>query len=247
MRRKLKRAIALIMALSMMVLPVSAAEVTTDPVEAAEVTAETLVEDVIQADAEATIELPYVDVNENDWFFVETAVMYETGLMTGLDSTHFGPYDSLARAQFAMIIWRICDDPDVPYFDIFPDVPDGTWYTKAVLFSYALGVINGYSNTGCFGPNDKINREQMATMMYRLAESVDWDVSAKEDLSGFVDGNQVNGFAQEAMSWAVAREIITGKDNGVRLDPQGNASRAEAAVILTRFFLSYADEIDQNE
>ena len=132
----------------------------------------------------------------------------------------------------------------MPYYDIFPDVPDGQWYTEAVLFSYTLGVINGYSNTGYFGPGDTINREQMATMMYRLAESVDWDVSAKEDLSGFVDGNQVNGFAQEAMSWAVARGIITGKDNGVRLDPQGNASRAETAVILTRFFLSYADEIE---
>ena len=73
MKRKLTRAIALIMVLSMMVLPVSAAEVTTDPVEAAEVTAETLAEaeDVIQADEEATIELPYVDVNENDWFYVD--------------------------------------------------------------------------------------------------------------------------------------------------------------------------------
>nr|WP_288665080.1 S-layer homology domain-containing protein [uncultured Dorea sp.] len=41
------------------------------------------------------------------------------------------------------------------------------------------------------------------------------------------------------MEWAVASKIITGKDNGTKLDPQGNASRAECAIIIQRFMEKY--------
>ena len=37
------------------------------------------------------------------------------------------------------------------------------------------------------------------------------------------------------MKWAVGNGIITGKDNGTKLDPQGNATRAECATIIMRF------------
>ncbi|MCI7179903.1 MAG: S-layer homology domain-containing protein [Schaedlerella sp.] len=43
----------------------------------------------------------------------------------------------------------------------------------------------------------------------------------------------------EMMRWAVGTGIITGKDNGTRLDPQGNASRAECATIIMRFLQKY--------
>ncbi len=86
-----------------------------------------------------------------------------------------------------------------------------------------------------FGPSDKINREQMAVMMYRYADYKGYDTGNKTDFDKFSDADSVNAYAEEAMKWAVGNGIITGKDNGTKLDPQGNATRAECATIIMRF------------
>ena len=127
----------------------------------------------------------------------------------------------------------------MPYTNRFNDVGAGIWYTDAILWANSIGVVNGYSDTGLFGPGDYINREQMAVMMYRYANYLGYDTSRKADYGNFSDGSSVNGFAKEAMSWAVGMKIITGKDNGTRLDPQGNAARAECAAIIQRFIEKY--------
>ena len=86
-----------------------------------------------------------------------------------------------------------------------------------------------------FGPADKINREQMAVMMYRYAKYLGCATDTKANLSQFKDGGSVSGFAKEAMQWAVGTNIITGKYNETVLDPQGNATRGECAAIVQRF------------
>ena len=75
--------------------------------------------------------------------------------------------------------------------------------------------------------------------MYRYAEYKGYDTGMKADFSKFIDADRVNDFADEAMQWAVGTGIITGKYNGTMLDPQGNASRVECAVIMTRFMEMY--------
>ena len=62
------------------------------------------------------------------------------------------------------------------------------------------------------------------------------------DLASFTDADQVNVFAKDAVKWAVANGIITGKNNGTVLDPQGNATRAECAAIIQRFLDKYGNE-----
>ena len=164
--------------------------------------------------------------------------MYALGLMTGLNDTYFGAADPLARAQFATILYRINGEPEVGYSPEFADVPDGVWYTDPILWASEQGVVTGYSN-GNFGPGDYINREQMAVMMYRYALSRGYDTSSRADFGSFTDGAYVSDFAVEAMQWAVGTGIISGKDNQTRLDPQGNANRAECATIITRFVSTY--------
>lgn len=179
--------------------------------------------------------MSFRDVNKGDWYYDYVATVYHNGIMTGLNETTFGPADNLARAQFAVILHRLSGEPEVGYKEKFPDIPDGQWYTEAVLWASDNGIVTGYTDSGLFGPGDNINREQMAVMMYRYAEKLGLDTSVRADYSRFSDAGAVNDFAKEAMSWAVGTGIISGKDNGTRLDPQGNANRAECAAILTRF------------
>ena len=184
---------------------------------------------------EKPVELPFVDVAEDAWYYDAVYYNYIAQTMTGKDETHFAPDEALARAQFAIILYRMNDTPDVEYKPTFPDVADNVWYTDAILWAADTGVVTGYSDSGKFGPSDKINREQMAVMMYRYANYKDYESDAPADITGYKDAGKVNTFAKEAMEWAVGNGIISGKDGGTVLDPQGNATRAECATIIMRF------------
>lgn len=184
--------------------------------------------------------LPFSDTDTSAWFYNSVKYVFDKNIMTGLTSVNFGPSENLARSQFAVILYRLNDEPNVTYSPKFPDVPNGQWYTNAVLWANSIGVVSGYESTGLFGTGDNINREQMAVMMYRYAQHQNYDTSQKADFSKFQDAAKVNEFAKEAMQWAVGSGIITGKDNGTRIDPQGNANRAECATIIMRFMEKYS-------
>lgn len=182
--------------------------------------------------------MPFVDVSRANWFYDSVNKVYTENLMTGTTATTFSPYQNLTRAQFAVILHRMNGAPQMNYQWTFPDVPNGKWYTDAVLWANSKGIITGYANK-MFGPSDNLTREQMALMMYRYANMKGHDTSQRADFSGFTDAYDVSRFAQEALRWTVANGIINGKDDGTRLDPLGNANRAECATIMKRFLEKY--------
>lgn len=186
------------------------------------------------------IKLPYQDVSENDWFYQGAVYTYEKGIMTGLTSDLFGPAESLNRAQAAVILWRMAGKPEAVSGNEFPDVPESDWYTEAVNWAVEEEIITGYMN-GLFGPADVLTREQAVTILWRYAKANGMDVSVKGDLDSYQDGADVEAFAKEAMQWAVGNNIITGKEEETVLDPQGSVTRAEYAVIVTRFMKSYME------
>ena len=184
-------------------------------------------------------ELPFQDVRNGDWFYDSAKYVYDKNIMTGLDTITFGPGEQLKRAQLAVILHRMNEEPEMTYSALFPDVPDEQWFTDAILWAADAGVVTGYSNTGFFGTGDNINREQIATMMYRYARYKGYSLEDAADFSSYPDAAYVNEFAEEAMAWAVGNGIITGKENPVRLDPQGLATRAECATIIMRFMETF--------
>lgn len=188
---------------------------------------------------------PFKDVG-HAWYTENVVLSYLNGYMTGLNETTFGPGSTLLRAQFATILYRMAGSPEIEYSDIFADVPDGQWYTDAILWAYENGIVTGYESEDpnapkTFGPGDNINREQMAAIFYRYAQYKGYDLSAGQDvdLNSFSDADKVSDWAVDAVKWNVGAGIITGKDDGVRLDPKGNANRAECATIIIRFDETY--------
>ena len=185
------------------------------------------------------VKLPYEDVAEEDWYYEAVHYNYLAKTMTGLSEKEFGSGKALVRADFTVILHRMDGTPEVEYKSVFPDVEDDTWYTDAVLWANSTGIATGYQDTGLFGPADCITREQMVSMLYRYAEYKEYDVSSKADLAKFEDAENVSEFAEEAMQWAAASGIISGKGDGTILDPQGSANRAECAAITMRFMEQY--------
>ena len=184
-------------------------------------------------ETEAPVDEPFVDVAEGDWFYDAVVYAYQNELMDGVGGNRFAPNSETTRAQLVTILYRLEGQPAVSGDLPFTDVETGTWYTDAILWAAQNNIVNGVSDTE-FAPGDDLTRQQLVTILYRYAEAKGYDVSASADLSGYPDADQVQDYAQPAMAWAVAENIIQGMEDGT-LKPAGNASRAQIATILMRF------------
>lgn len=184
------------------------------------------------------LQLPYSDVSEADWFYDDAAYLYLYEMMTGLTETGFGPSELICRAQVATILYRYAGEPDISYSGRFPDVAMGQFYTEAVEWAAANGIVTGYEDSGLFGPSDPVTREQLAALLYRFASRQNCVTLEEGDLTLFPDGNAVNGFAKGAMRWCVGTGIIRGYGDG-SLAPQSTAERAVCAAMIRRFMESY--------
>ena len=168
----------------------------------------------------------FTDLSLDAWYHNGVHYCLGNGLMAGTGETVFSPDQSTTRGMIATILWRLEGSPIEDGPMDYSDVKPGDWYGQAVVWADSAGVVAGYGN-GKFGPDDSITREQMAVMLWRYAGSPDADGS----LSSFMDGDQTSDWAQQAMIWAVDQGLITGTGNNL-LDPQGLATRAQAATIL---------------
>lgn len=189
---------------------------------------------------EIEIELPFTDVPEGAWYADAAAYVYEHGLMAGTSATTFAPDVTTSRAMIATILWRMAGSPVVNYAMNYTDVAQGQWCSEAIRWATSEGVVTGYGN-GLFGTNDPITREQFAAMLYRFAQEQGYDVSIGENTNilSYTDVADLSEYAISAMQWAVGAGIINGTGDGSTLSPHGQATRAQAAVMLMRFCEEY--------
>ena len=195
---------------------------------------------VIDTDSHEPVELPFTDVPEDAWYEDAAGYVYKHGLMAGTSATTFAPDVTTSRAMIATILWRMAGSPQVNYLMDFSDVDPAAYYGEAIRWASAEGVAGGYGN-GTFGPDDPITREQLATMLWRYAQTEGYDVSIGEDTNilSYTDVADLSEYAIPAMQWAVGAGIINGTGDGSTLTPQGQATRAQAAVMLMRFCENY--------
>lgn len=180
-------------------------------------------------------ELPrqrFGDVPQNIWFASGVQFAAEQGLFTGVSANEFAPYDPMTRAMLVTVLHRL-DGADASGTNSFTDVLNGKWYTNAIAWASANGIVEGLSGNR-FAPNAPIAREQLAAILFRYAKACGYDVSARAELTAYADSAQVSTWAGDAMRWAVAAGLISGR-SGAQLAPKGEATRAEVAVILMNF------------
>ena len=196
-------------------------------------------------DAEAkVIGSPFADVSTDAWYYDAVKYAYDNGLMAGTSTTErlFSPEDTTTRAQIVTILHRLEGSPinGQGKSGTFVDVPEYQWYTEAVEWAAAFGITSGTGDGTTFSPNDPITREQFAAFLYRYAQHKGYDVSVGEDTNilSYEDAFTVSEYAYPALQWACGEGIIGGMNSangGMILDPQGSATRAQAATMLMRF------------
>ena len=179
---------------------------------------------------------PYNDVDTDDWFYDDVLYVTLKDLMNGTGDGKFSPEITTDRAMLVTVLWRLEGCPVVDSPVAFDDVADGLWYSDAIDWASANGIVNGYGD-GKFGPTDQITREQIAAILNRYAA-----------YKGWTDGIALPMLAQYKCSEWAENNVIWAENNGL-LDGLGvdvsdmtaKASRAELAAYLAKFYKEFAE------
>ena len=173
----------------------------------------------------------FSDVSQQDWYGDEVEFVFEQGLMNGVSDELFSPHTPVTRGMAVTVLYRLEGSPAVADPSGFPDVGADQWYGDAAAWAKNTGLASGY-DTGNFGPNDAVTREQLAVFLWRYADYKGMEI-ASGVIGGYYDAESVSLWALDGVRHAVGAGLMTGKD-GDLLDPGGAATRAELAVILRR-------------
>lgn len=177
------------------------------------------------------------DVTSTHWAFASVERAAELGLVTGYSDGTFRPDTAVTRAQFVLMLWRMCGKPAAAKAASFADA-SADWYQDALSWAVENGYVNGLSDTR-FGPDAPITRQQAMAILFRLNGG---QSGTELTLTGiyeqtFADSTTIASWAKDATWWAVYHELVSGV-GGSRIAPEANASRAQIAAILLR----YADQ-----
>lgn len=186
---------------------------------------------------DAASHLPFTDVASWDWYEPSVQFAYNKGLFSGMSEDTFGPGVTMDRAMLVTVFYRLAGSPEDQLNSAdasFNDVSPESWYAPYVSWGAVQGVTAGMGG-GLFAPEQSVTRQQVLVMLHGFAVShLGMELSGQADLSQYGDGSQVADWARDAVSWAVANDIITPSAEHT-LRPTATASRAEVAGILMNF------------
>ncbi len=171
----------------------------------------------------------------NNWAHDSIVRCADAGWMYGVGGTKFSPNSGMTRAMFVTVLARLNGAELSAYTGTaFSDVPTGTWYSAAVQWAAANGIVNGVSPTA-FQPNRAITRQEIAVMFVRYSNYIGHVLPRVRAGKMFADTNQCADFALDAVYTLYCSGVVNGVP-GNKFNPRANASRAECAVMLCNYF-----------
>ncbi len=156
------------------------------------------------------------------------------GFVNGMGDGYYKPDDFLTRAQFLTMLANIVPDLDVTLAEpaAFTDVPESEWFYNVVNWGFTTGIVSGLDDT-TFAPNQKITREQMASMLDKFTKTTNVNLPEKNEEVIFTDNKLISPWAVESVNKIVLAGLMNGYPEG-NYKPQGNATRAEGASVIYR-------------
>ena len=169
---------------------------------------------------EVTAENPFTDVAADAEYYNAVMWAYTNGVVGGITDTTYEPDSFLQRQQVATMLYRYLNDEaaEEETTDEAAPAEDTTETTDEAAPA-----------------EDTTETTDEAAPVEDTTETADEETAETEDvLAQFVDADQVQAYAKEAMAWAVTVGLFGGDDKGA-LDPRGDITRAEVATIIMRF------------
>jgi len=184
--------------------------------------------------AVAFVKKTFDDIVNYSWAKKEIEVMASKGIITGTSDRTFNPSAGITRADFIVLLVRALG-LDAEIDDNFSDVDPNAYYARQVGIAKKLGIAKGVGNNE-FRPNDKIVRQDMMVLIDRALKVAGKGLAkgTQADLAGFADKDMISSFAKDSVAALVKSGIIKG--DGTNINPLGNTTRAEAAVVIYRIY-----------
>jgi len=171
---------------------------------------------------------------ENHWGADDIDYVTSRGLISGTSATEFSPDTAITRAAFLMALGKL-SGADVSGYTAssFTDVPATSPAMPYIEWAVKNNIVQGVGNNQ-FGSDNLITREQMAVMMVNYTKAAGYTLPVSRQAYTFADDEAISAYAKDAVKAIQQTGVISGKPNNL-FDPQGSATRAEAAAILRRF------------
>ena len=191
------------------------------------------------------IDVPqFTDVAEDAWYHDYVYDLVYRGVVNGMTATTYEPEGKLTRAQFVKLLaCSLADAETLKTYEgkhPFKD-SEGHWAEAYIAWAKDKGIVEGVSATE-FDPEAPITREQMATIFGRYALKQGIELPKSDNAAGsFPDADKISEYAREFVELMRIAGILNGYEDGT-FRPQGNATRAEAAKLFSRF-LSITDKL----
>ena len=175
----------------------------------------------------------FTDINGH-WAKEHILFTVSRGLFSGTSETTFSPNTTLTRGMFVTALGRLAGINPADYQNRkFTDVKANAYYAPYVNWAASKGIVSG-TTSSTFAPDSSITREQMAVIMKNYADKMGYSIPKTLEAVTFADNAQISSWAKDAVKAMQQAGVLSGKENN-RFDPQGNATRAEAATVLHRF------------
>lgn len=162
------------------------------------------------------------------WAEEDIVSLADSGIVKGVSESRYNPNSSVTRAEFLSLLMRTSNAAGGIYGGEFEDVKSDDWFASDVAKALQMNVIDARSN---FFPYDKITREEMCDMLVRAYEYANGEITS-ENKSGFTDADKINDI--DCVEKAVGAGLMLGREDN-SFDPTGNATRAEAAAVISRY------------
>ena len=188
----------------------------------------------------------FEDIADGKWYTEGISFCAANGYMDGVAEGKFDRSSNLTRAMFVTILAKIdgVNTDDYANRTIFSDVAVGKWYTGAITWAAENNLASGIGE-GLFGYKNNVTREQMALFLYVYTGYKALDTSASASVASYEDSGRIHDWALDAVKWAVASGLISGTSATV-LDPRGTCTRAQAAVMIHSYVLSFLSDCEHD-
>ena len=178
---------------------------------------------------------------QSGWYKAAVDFAQASGLMNGMTATEFAPNVTTTRAMVAQVLYRLAGSPTVLHIAAIPDADPDAWYYNAMLWASCTGIMQGYED-GTYRPNRAITRQEMATILLRMA-----DVKLGADLvdaalAEIADGGSVASWARAGVAFCYLGGIMNGV-GGAHFDPTGMLTRAQLAQVFFNLYNIGMDEV----
>lgn len=181
----------------------------------------------------------FTDINGH-WAKEHILFTVSRGLFSGTSETTFSPDSPLTRGMFVTAFGRLAGINPADYQNrAFTDVKADACYAPYVNWAAKTGIVGGITST-TFAPDSNITREQMAVILKNYADKMGYPIPKTLEAVTLADNAKISFWAKDAVKAMQQAGILSGKANNL-FDPNGNATRAEAATVLHRFVEAIID------